>query len=95
MNPASTSLLALTAAILLTAAGYAQYRIPFHTATRGRALLTSAVLALVGLAFGYVSMAYAHTPAQALLAFLAGFGLVHLPAAVILFLKRARGEGRS
>jgi hypothetical protein len=35
------------------------------------------------------------TAAQSVLAFLSGFGAVHLPAAVILFLKRASGAARS
>ncbi|HEV8553225.1 MAG TPA: hypothetical protein VGR65_07560 [Casimicrobiaceae bacterium] len=49
-----TLLTAIAAALLLTAAGYAHYRIP-----------------------------------------LTGFGLVHLPAALILFVKRGRGAGKS
>jgi hypothetical protein len=61
-----TFLAVLATAALLAAAGYAHYRIPFHTAGRARALV-------------------AH----------AGFGAVHLPAAIILFLKRAGGAGKS
>lgn len=54
------------------------------------------VLALVGLALGYVMAAsYAGDRASALLVFLIAFGAVHVPAAFILFLRRARGEGRS
>lgn len=84
------------AALLLALAGYAQYRIGHHTATRSKALLTRAVLALVGIALGYVGAAtYPEDRVAVLLAFLAGFGVVHAPAAVILFVKRARGEGRS
>jgi multidrug transporter EmrE-like cation transporter len=91
----NTPLLFLIAAVLLTVAGYAQYRIPLHTASRSKASLTRGILALVGLAFGYLCTSYADTPVNALFAFLSGFGLVHLPAAIILFLKRARGEGKS
>jgi hypothetical protein len=37
----------------------------------------------------------ASDPALRLLAFVQGFGAVHFPAALILFFKRARHEGRS
>jgi hypothetical protein len=87
-------LVGMLVAALLVVAGYAHYRIPLHTATRSRALLTQGVLALVGLAFGYVA-ASIYPPQWAPYAFLGGFGVVHLPAAIILFGKRARGEGRS
>ena len=57
---------------------------------------TRAVLVLTGLGFGLVSAAgYADDPVRTLLAILIGFGAVHAPAAVILFVKQARGAGRS
>lgn len=84
----------LTAALLVAVAAYAQYRIGFHTATRARAALTRVVLALVGVGLGYVAAAYA-LGGSSVAAFLSGFGLVHLPAAMILFAKRMRGEGKS
>lgn len=88
--------LGLVTAALLTLAGYAQYRIPYHTATRDRARLTRGVLATVGVAFGYVIAAtYTGESAHLPFLFLSGFGAVHAPAAVILFVKRARGAGRS
>jgi hypothetical protein len=47
-------------------------------------------------ALGYVAAASSRgTGLEMLLAFLAGFGLVHAPAAIILFFKRVRGEGRT
>ena len=89
-------LLGALAAALLVVAGYAHFRIASHTAGARRAVLTRGVLALVGLALGYVMAAsYAGDRASALLVFLIAFGAVHVPAAFILFLKRARGEGRS
>jgi hypothetical protein len=88
----NTPLLMILAAALLTIAGYAQYRVRFHTASPGRALLTRAILAVVGIAFGWLSAGYADSPVNAGLAFLCGFGVVHVPAAFILFLKRARAE---
>jgi hypothetical protein len=91
-----TLLLGIAAAALLSIAGYAHYRVPFHTAEGSRTMLTRGVLALVGLAFGYVMAAYyAGPPSHLPLVFLAGFGAVHVPAAIILFVKRARGEGKS
>jgi hypothetical protein len=91
-----TLLLMIAAAALLTAAGYAHFRIPFHSDSAQKILLTRAVLALVGILFGYVMAASVQTdPTGDLLIFLAGFGAVHVPSAVILFVKRRRGEGKS
>jgi hypothetical protein len=42
-----------------------------------------------------MALGYPGEPALGLLAFLAGFGMVHFPAALILFFKHYRGEGRS
>lgn len=87
----------VTAAVLLSVAAYAQLRIARHTAGTTRVALTRAVLIVVGIAFGYVA---ARTLADgqgipASLVFLTGFGLVHFPAAIILFIKRERGAGKS
>lgn len=89
-------LLGLATAALLTIAGYAQYRIPFHTVTRDRTRLTRGVLAALGVAVGYVlATTYAGERSHLPFVFLSGFGAVHVPAAAILFVKRARGAGRS
>jgi len=78
---------------LLAAAGYAQWRIPRFEATRSGVMLTRGILVLVGVAFGFVSAVYYASPVlPAPLVFLSAFGLVHVPAAVILALKRKRGE---
>lgn len=87
----------LAAAVLLTATGYAQYRIPRHTSGAGKVMLTRLVLIVTGLAFGYV-LAQTYSDSRGLpwlLVFLNGFGLVHLPAAIILFIKSERGSGKS
>jgi len=87
----------LVTAVLVAAAGYAQYRIPRHTAGAAAIALTRVVLVVIGVAFGYV-VAQTYADARGLppvLVFLAGFGLVHLPAAIILFIKGARGTGKS
>jgi uncharacterized membrane protein len=85
----------IAAAILMAIAAYAQYHIRFHTVASRIAMLR-AVLALVGIAFGYTVTAVSGAQGlTALFAFLAGFGIVHGPAAIILFFKRLRREGRS
>lgn len=85
------------AVLLLAVAAYAQYRIPSHTAGTARIVLTRVTLIAVGLAVGYVAARnYADAPGLVLvLIFLTGFGLVHLPAAVVLFIKRQRGSGKT
>lgn len=84
-------LLMLTAATL-AAAIYAQYRLPFHTATLTHAWITRLVLIVTGVAFGWaVTLYYMQaTGINAVLVFLSALGLVHVPAAFILFLKRER-----
>lgn len=89
-------LLGTGVALLLAMVGYVYWRIPFHTLGKGRVLLVRGVLAIVGLAVGYVMAAShgLHRP-SALAVFLATFAGVHVPAAVILFVKHARGSGKS
>lgn len=81
---------------MLAIALYAQWRLPFHTATRSQALLARGLLILVGLGVGWVAvLEYGHGDwGLQLVAFLTGFGLVHLPAAFILWSKRLRGVNR-
>ena len=89
-------LLGTGVALLLAMAGYVYWRIPFHTAGKRRVVLLRAVLAVVGLSVGAV-MAASHglQRPSALVVFLAAFAGVHFPAAVILFVKHARGSGKS
>ena len=87
----------LATAVLLAAAAYAQYRIPQHTSGATKVTLTRLLLIVIGIAFGYV-LAQTYADAGGLppvIVFLAGFGLVHLPAAIILFIKGERGAGKS
>jgi hypothetical protein len=92
----ATVLLALLAALLLAIAGYTQLRIPDFTAGAGRVAAARIALLFTGVAFGYVAaLRFAGANAPPLVVFLAGFGLVHLPAALILFVKRRRGSGKS
>ena len=83
-------------ALGISAAVYAQHQIPRFTASSRAVLLTRAGLLVLGLVLGYVladNMARSGGPA--LLMFLLGFGGVHIPAAIILVLKRAAGAGKS
>jgi hypothetical protein len=82
----------ILAALLLAAAAYAQLGIGALTAGRSKVVLTRSVFAAVGIAMGYVASRYAGEGAAAWLAFVQGFGIVHVPAAIILVLKRARRE---
>ena len=86
----------LLAVVFLAAAAYAHYRIPRHTSGTAKIMVSHVVLGAVGVAFGYVSattLSYENVPV--VLIFLVGFGLVHVPAAIILFIKRERGTGKS
>ena len=86
------SLAGLAAALALATAGYVQLRLPLFTATPLRLMLARSILIAVGLGCGYVgAQMYRDLPAS-VLAFMIGFGVVHLPATGILFLKGQRGE---
>lgn len=83
------------AAALVAVALYAQHRIASHTASPRNTMLTRALLAVVGVALACVAVLSAPPGVSAPILFVQAFGLVHVPAAMILFFKRARGEGRS
>jgi hypothetical protein len=85
----------LAALLLITGALYAQGQIPRYTRGSGRIMLTRALLIIVGIAFGWLGTYEVAGRVPQVLAFLIGFGLVHLPAAVILFIKSRRGAGKS
>ena len=89
-------LLIIAAGLAAIVAVYAQARIPDFTAGRAKAALTRTVLAVVGFAVGYLGVAaYPDDRLAALLAFIVGFGVVHIPAGVILFIKGQRRAGGS
>jgi hypothetical protein len=90
-----TVFFALLAVLHLAAAVYAQRALPRFVAGAGRATLLRTVLILTGIGVGSLATIYAAQPAVAVLAFLSGFGAVHVPAAVILYLKQQRGAARS
>lgn len=76
----------------LFAAGYAHYRIPAHTSPGKVRWFTHLLLICVGLAFGWaVTTVYYPTEGpMKILVFLYSFGVVHVPAAFILFIKQRR-----
>jgi hypothetical protein len=88
--------LGIAAVAALAVAAYAQYRIPFHTQGSGRRVFARLLLIAVGTGFGWVtSTVYTESQGiERLFAFLTGFGVVHIPAAAILFIKRQRGVTR-
>ena len=85
-----------SAALAAFAAVYAQLRIPRFTAGTTRVVLTRSVLALAGLGLGYVNVVqHPDHPLVELLEFILGFGVVHVPAALILFFKGQRHAGKT
>lgn len=73
----------------LAAAAHAHYRIPYHTSSARDRWFVHALLAIIGLAFPWViSQQYPVGGLLEALVFLSSFGVVHIPAAGILFIKR-------
>ena len=84
------------AGVLLGIAAYAQWQIPDFVLEESNSLALRLLLVGLGVAVGFMlvrTWTGGSVPPAAL--FFAGFGLVHVPAALILFLKGRRGEGRS
>jgi len=84
-----------TLAVLgLGAAFYAHLRLGDFVRGKWQTVALRFFLAVLGAGVGILA---ARIIAQStpVLAFLAGFGLVHLPPALVLMLKGVRGEGRS
>lgn len=86
---------AVLALLLLIAAVYVHRQIPVFTKGRNRIVVARTILVAVGIAFGLTAAAYVAGYMPKLLTFLIGFGLVHVPAAIVLFIKGKRGEGKS
>jgi uncharacterized membrane protein YjdF len=75
--------------ITLAAAAYTHYRVPYHTRNARNRWFVHLLLIIVGIAFGWVnSQRYQVTGLWELLVFLSSFGVIHIPAAAILFIKR-------
>ncbi|MDQ9171883.1 hypothetical protein Q8A64_15825 [Oxalobacteraceae bacterium R-40] len=79
----------------LAAAAYVHRKISVFTDSSAKAFLSRIILIAVGTAFGVVSSLYVADIPQKLIAVLTGFGVAHVPAAIILLLKAKRGERQS
>ena len=82
----------LLAVVLCAVAVFAQWRVGDFTVTRARAWLTRALLLALGAGVGWTSVLTAQPADDAIVWFLIGFGLVHVPPALVLWLKEIRGE---
>ena len=88
--------LLIMAGFSVAAAIYTHYRLPFLTTTRAQAGWARAILMLTGVAFGWVAVEQIgrhESGFMQLLIFVAAWGLVHVPAAIILFLKQQQRKG--
>ncbi|SPB16788.1 hypothetical protein NOV72_03987 [Caballeronia novacaledonica] len=74
---------------------YTHHEIPSFTRGQAKRRTAHAVLIAVSLAFGAMGAHTLELPMPTWLVFVLGFGTVHVPAAAILALKRARGAGVS
>ncbi|MBS3803586.1 MAG: hypothetical protein KGY54_03505 [Oleiphilaceae bacterium] len=84
----------LTAVLALLVAGYAQHRLAFHAASARQLWITRLMLLAVGLAFGW-AMSNVYLDAEGVVSlwvFVTAFGVTHLPAAIILWLKKQRNK---
>jgi hypothetical protein len=73
----------------LSAAVYAHYRVPYHTSSVRDRWFIHIFLAVLGLLFAWVNVQrFPINGMTAFLVFLSSFGVVHIPAAAILFIKR-------
>ncbi len=87
--------LTFSACVMVAAAAYAHHLISRYIAQPQKLLLTRALLLVTGLVFGFTwALNYPNDPFLALLAFLVGLGAVHVPAAVMMFLKYGRRRAR-
>lgn len=92
----AVAIVVLIAVAGVIAAGYTHARLRPHSANRRQEWITRTVLIATGAAFG-VTMAIIYSFRFGIwppLTFVAAFGLVHVPAAFILLIKRRRGEYR-
>ncbi len=85
--------LAILAILTLPAAAYAHYRLPQHAEGRVALWLTRLFLLVLGLGLGWATSQryFPLEPVSAQISlFLIGFGIAHVPAAAVLFLKHLR-----
>jgi hypothetical protein len=85
----------ILALLLIAAAVYVHKQIPVFTKGRTSRIVARTILIAVGVAFGLTGTRYVAGQLPQVLTFFIGFGLVHMPAAIVLFIKGKRGEGKS
>ena len=85
----------LAAALMGVVVCYAHHEIPSFTSGAAKRRAAHLVLIAVGLAFGAMGAVTLDLPLPRWLVLALGFGMVHLPAAAILAIKRMRGAGMS
>lgn len=85
----------VAAVVLFFLALYAHRQITVFTLGSANVFIARAALLIVGVLFGWVIAAAEADPLRQALRFAIGFGMVHIPAAVILFIKAQRGSGKS
>jgi hypothetical protein len=90
-----TALYVFMAGATMAAAGYVQHRLSVYVAVPAHAVIARICLVAVGIAVGLLSATTQPEAVFKVLGFLAGFGVVHVPAAFVLFFKRLRGSGKS
>ena len=82
----------LLAVVLCAVAAFAQWRVGDFTSSRALTWLTRAILFALGVGVGLTSVRAAQPADDTIVWFLIGFGLVHVPPALVLLLKQLRGE---
>jgi hypothetical protein len=87
--------LMILAGVLLILAVHVQRRIAVFTLGSANIFIARLVLLVVGALFGWIGAAAEGDTLRQILHFVIGFGIVHIPAAVILFIKGQRGAGKS
>ena len=85
----------IVAAVLLFLAIYVHRQIAVFTLGSANVFIIRMVLLVIGALFGWIGAATEAEALRQVLRFAIGFGIVHVPAAVILFIKGQRGAGKS
>jgi hypothetical protein len=85
----------IVAAVLLFLTVYVHRQIAVFTLGSANIFIARMVLLVVGALFGWIGAAAEADTLRQILRFAIGFGIVHVPAAVILFIKGQRGAGKS
>lgn len=84
----------ILAILVLAATVYVQYRLPIHTRNINETWVLRVLLAITGIGLGWLGLLWTIGLPQPLrwTIFLIGFGIAHVPAFFVLYIKRKRGE---